>query len=60
MFRVEQARQEISVTLPDGSVRKGTSWETRPMDIAKSISSSLAERIVISKARRKAYLIQIC
>ncbi|KAH8119150.1 hypothetical protein DFH11DRAFT_1563230 [Phellopilus nigrolimitatus] len=45
----QQPRQEISIALPDGSLRKGTSWETSPLDIAKELSKSLAERIVISK-----------
>ncbi|TKY90330.1 hypothetical protein EX895_000328 [Sporisorium graminicola] len=42
-------RQPITVTMPDGSKRQGTSYETSPMDIAKEISKSLSERIVISK-----------
>lgn len=45
----DQPRQEISITLPDGSQRKGTSWETSPMDVAKQISQSLADRVVIAK-----------
>lgn len=45
----EQQRREIRISLPDGSERTGLSWETTPMDIAKTISSSLAERIVTSK-----------
>ena len=45
----DQPRQEITVTLPDGSEKKGTSWETSPMDIAKEISKGLSERIVIAK-----------
>ncbi|KAI0826196.1 threonyl-tRNA synthetase [Irpex lacteus] len=44
-----QPREEIEITLPDGSKRKGTSWETSPMDIANQISKGLADRIVISK-----------
>ncbi|KAG8906364.1 threonyl-tRNA synthetase [Tulasnella sp. 403] len=44
-----QPRQEISVTLPDGSVKTGKSWETSPMDVAKEISKSLADRVVIAK-----------
>ena len=44
-----QPREEIEITLPDGSKRKGTSWETTPLDIAKEISKGLADRIVISK-----------
>ena len=49
MCLLEQPRQEISVELPDGSLRKGTSWETSPMDIAKQISQGLADRAVIAK-----------
>ena len=42
-------REEITITMPDGSERKGTSWETSPMDVAKEVSKSLSERIVIAK-----------
>ncbi|SNX87565.1 probable THS1 - threonyl tRNA synthetase, cytosolic [Melanopsichium pennsylvanicum] len=42
-------RQPITVTMPDGSTRQVTSYDTSPMDIAKDISKSLSERIVISK-----------
>lgn len=45
----DQPRQEIAITLPDGSQRKGTSWETSPMDIAKEISKGLADRVIIAK-----------
>ena len=48
-FYAAQPRQEIEITMPDGSKRKGTSWETSPMDIAKEISKGLADRIVIAK-----------
>ena len=34
----------------DGSIRKGTSWQTSPMDIAKEIAKSFSERAVIAKA----------
>ncbi|KAG0232594.1 threonyl-tRNA synthetase [Actinomortierella wolfii] len=44
-----QPRVPISITMPDGSVREGTAWETSPMDIAKAIAKSLAERVVIAK-----------
>ncbi|KAJ2759477.1 threonyl-tRNA synthetase, partial [Coemansia nantahalensis] len=40
---------KIAITLPDGSVREGLSWETTPMDIANGISKSLARRLVIAK-----------
>jgi len=45
----DQPRQGITITLPDGVEKQGTSWETSPMDIAKEISKGLAERIVIAK-----------
>jgi len=44
-----QPRQEIHITLKDGSKKTGTSWETTPMDVAKEISKSLSERLVIAK-----------
>jgi hypothetical protein len=44
-----QPRQEIIITLPDGAERKGTSWETSPMDVAKEISKTLSEKLVIAK-----------
>ncbi|WFD32669.1 threonine--tRNA ligase [Malassezia sp. CBS 17886] len=47
--RAAAARVPITVTLPDGSTKEGTSWETSPMDLAKGISKSLSERIVIAK-----------
>ncbi|KAI8880867.1 threonyl-tRNA synthetase [Backusella circina FSU 941] len=45
----QKPREPITITLPDGSVKEGTSWETTPMDIALGIAKSLAERTVISK-----------
>lgn len=45
-----QPREDITVTLQDGSERKAKSWETSPMDVAKQVSKSLSERIVIAKA----------
>ncbi|KAJ2080181.1 threonyl-tRNA synthetase [Coemansia sp. RSA 988] len=45
----QKPREKITITLPDGSEREGTSWETTPMDIAISISKSLAKRLVIAK-----------
>lgn len=46
---VAQPREPITITMPDGSERKGTSWETSPMDVAKEVSKSLSERAVIAK-----------
>ncbi|KAJ3012304.1 UNVERIFIED_CONTAM: threonyl-tRNA synthetase [Siphonaria sp. JEL0065] len=44
-------RVAIKVTLPDGRDIDGTAWETSPMDIAKSLSKSLSERVVIAKVK---------
>ncbi|KAJ1965991.1 threonyl-tRNA synthetase [Dimargaris xerosporica] len=48
-FIAKQPREPITVTLPDGSQKMGTSFETTPMAIAREISKSLAERLVIAK-----------
>ncbi|KAJ2892951.1 threonyl-tRNA synthetase [Coemansia aciculifera] len=45
----QKPREKIAITLPDGSEREGLSWETTPMDIAKSISMSLAKALVIAR-----------
>ncbi|KAK9455775.1 hypothetical protein V1511DRAFT_510640 [Dipodascopsis uninucleata] len=42
-------RVPITITLKDGSTKQGTAWETTPMTIAREISKSLADRIIISK-----------
>ncbi|KAJ3127727.1 threonyl-tRNA synthetase [Physocladia obscura] len=42
-------RVPIKITLPDGRDMDGTAWETSPMDIAKTLSKSLSERVVIAK-----------
>ena len=47
--RAAAERKPITLTMPDGSTRSATAWETSPMDIAREISKSLSERIVISK-----------
>ena len=44
-------REAITITLKDGSVKEGTSWETSPMQVAIGISKSLAEKTVIAKVR---------
>lgn len=42
-------REDIVITLPDGSTREGKSWETSPADIARAISKSLFEKTVIAR-----------
>lgn len=41
-------REEISITLVDGAVKSGKSWETTPAVIASAISKSMLERTVIA------------
>jgi threonyl-tRNA synthetase len=48
----EMPRVEIEITLPNGTVVQGTSYETTPMMIAQSLSKSLSERVVIAKVSR--------
>lgn len=44
-------KKAITVTLPDGKTKQGTSFETSPIDIAKMISSQLAKKIIVSQVR---------
>ncbi|EGW31902.1 uncharacterized protein SPAPADRAFT_61003 [Spathaspora passalidarum NRRL Y-27907] len=39
----------IQITLKDGTIKEGVSYETSPLDIANSIGKSFAERQVIAK-----------
>ncbi|KAL3288602.1 hypothetical protein HHI36_003040 [Cryptolaemus montrouzieri] len=39
----------IKVTLPDGKIVEGVSWQTTAYDVAKGISQGLADNAVISK-----------
>jgi len=41
----------IVVTLPDGSTRASLAFKTSPMDIALSISKSLADSVIISRVK---------
>jgi len=42
-------RVPIQITLPDGTVKEGTSWETTPLAVATGISQGLAQHVVIAK-----------
>jgi hypothetical protein len=43
--------KSIKITLPDGKVIEGKAGITSPLDIAKGISNSLAERVIVAKVR---------
>ncbi|XP_070500476.1 threonine--tRNA ligase 1, cytoplasmic-like isoform X2 [Chironomus tepperi] len=42
-------REKIQITLPDGKVVEGLSWETTPYEIAAGISKGLADNTVVAK-----------
>jgi threonyl-tRNA synthetase len=42
-------RESITITMKDGTIKQGTSWETTPASIAKDISNSLLKRTVIAR-----------
>jgi threonyl-tRNA synthetase len=44
-------RQKIRIVLPDGKEKEGISFETTALDVAKQISNSLVEKIVVAKVR---------
>ncbi|KAK5653533.1 hypothetical protein OQA88_8792 [Cercophora sp. LCS_1] len=45
----KRPREDILITMPDGSVKPGKSYETTPAEIAKGISNSLLKRTVIAR-----------
>ncbi|KAK4687280.1 threonyl-tRNA synthetase, partial [Tremellales sp. Uapishka_1] len=52
-FLSEQPREAITITLPNGTAVEGVAWETTPLQIAKGISPSLADRVIISKVNHQ-------
>ncbi|EAT80431.1 threonine--tRNA (Thr) ligase [Parastagonospora nodorum] len=45
----QKPRENINISLGDGKIIEGKSWETSPADIARGISKSLFERTVIAR-----------
>lgn len=52
-FVAEQPRSPITITLPDGKEVQGTAWETTPLEVAKGIAASLADRVIIAKVNNQ-------
>ncbi|EUB58347.1 Threonine--tRNA ligase, cytoplasmic [Echinococcus granulosus] len=52
-FVASQPRLPIEITLRDGSTIPGKAWETRPIDIARNLDKSTADKLVISKVNGK-------
>ena len=44
-------REPIKITMPDGAVRDGTSFETSPYDVAMKIHRKLAEQTILAKVK---------
>ncbi|KAK4653208.1 threonyl-tRNA synthetase [Podospora pseudocomata] len=42
-------REDITITMPDGTIKVGKSYETTPAGIAKGISNSLFKRTVVAR-----------
>lgn len=45
----KKPRDQILITMPDGSTKVGTSWETTPGEIARGVSNSLYKRTVVAR-----------
>lgn len=45
----KKPRIPINISMPDGSVKVGTAWETTPGEIARGISNSLYKRTVVAR-----------
>ncbi|KAF3763622.1 threonyl-tRNA synthetase [Cryphonectria parasitica EP155] len=45
----KKPREPIQITMPDGAVKEGTSWETTPGEIALAISKSLYKKTVVAR-----------
>ena len=47
----QMPREKINITLPDGKVIEGTSFETTPLMVAKELSNSLANKVLAAKIK---------
>ncbi|CAI5732296.1 unnamed protein product [Peronospora destructor] len=39
----------IKITLPDGTLKDGIAWQTKPLDVALEISQGLADQVVVAR-----------
>jgi len=44
-------RNAIKITLPDGAIKEGVSFNTSPYDIAVGISKQMADKIIVAKVK---------
>ena len=47
----QMPQEAITITLPDGNQKQGTSFSTTPLDVAKMISNQLAKQVIVSQVR---------
>jgi threonyl-tRNA synthetase len=52
-WRLAKPREAITITLPNGTEVQGTSWETTPLQVAKDIAQSLADKTIIAKVNNQ-------
>jgi len=45
---LEMPHPDIEISLPDGKKMEGKALETSPLDIAKKLSNSLAEKVMVA------------
>lgn len=45
----KKPRERIDITLSDGKIREGESWNTTPADVAGGIAKSLLERTIVAR-----------
>ena len=48
---VDMPREPIKIRLPDGKEKDGVSFQTTALEIAKSISNSLPDKVVVAKVK---------
>jgi hypothetical protein len=49
----KEANEKLKIVLPDGNEKEGIKGATTPMDIAKSISSGLAKKVLVAQVDGK-------
>jgi threonyl-tRNA synthetase len=50
-FLTEFPNDDIIITMPDGSEKKGKAFVTKPYDVAKGISSQFADKCIVAKVK---------
>lgn len=51
ILKIDMPREPIKIKLPDGKEKEGVSFVTTALDIAKSISNSLPDKVCVAKVK---------